>query len=72
MNDRCGCMREGGDRQCIHSSGHPGLHKWESEEEMLARTSAYEKELADYEEGLQALSQVLGDGGCKVPEEEEK
>lgn len=66
MDDRCGWMREGGDRQCIHSSGHPGLHKWESEEEMLARTSAYEEEPADYEEGLQTVSEVPCDGGCEV------
>lgn len=55
MPDRCGWMWEGADRQCVLGAGHNDLHKWELEEDMLSRTSAYEQDLADYEEGIQKM-----------------
>lgn len=50
--DRCGWMREGGDRQCKLEAGHEDIHEWESEESMLSRTLNIDENDDRNEEGL--------------------
>lgn len=66
--DRCGWMREGGDMQCIYSSGHPGQqHKWGP---LPPWAFDDEEEYTDYLAWIQKMSQVPSNSRRKIQNKE--